>query len=104
MSKYFVSCLVVLLFVAGAQAKEASRHIASTGCSVAQVMRTLHQKADYRKYEYAGNGNPVTKQHENNDQYIFWVDDNGQTCTAIVTYESGSCTNGAAVVKTNDCQ
>jgi len=79
---------------------------AADGCSVAQVMKTIHSQSAYRKFKYAGNynqtqGPPTQKQHENNDQYLFWVDDNGQTFPAIVTYDSGSCLGGAAVVKTS---
>ena len=77
---------------------------ADTGCTIAQVSKTLHADRTLRHYEYAsdyfGDQKPPTfKPRKRTDQYLFWVERNGTTYPAIVTYPSGKCTGGVAVVK-----
>jgi hypothetical protein len=100
-----------VMFVCGALACGLAGNVfaSDNSCTIAQVMKTVHQKRAYAKYEYASDyegkqGAPTLKQNENSDQYLFWVDKDGQTCPAVVTYESGKCTDGKAVVKTDNCQ
>jgi hypothetical protein len=79
------------------------------GCTIEQVMNTVHQNQANRAYKYSSDyagsqGQPTQKQNEDSDQYLFWVGKDGETCPAIVTYDSGECTSGVAVIKTADCQ
>src|ERR1700758_2705779 len=79
---------------------------AANGCTPAQVMKTIHSYESYLAYAYGSDWNgeqkkPTMRQHANNDQYLFWVERDGTTYPAIVTYQSGKCTAGVAVVKEN---
>ena len=76
-------------------------------CTIGQVMKTVHTHKANFKYEYASDfdgqqGPPTLKRHATNDQYLFWVDDNGQTFPAIVTYATGECENVTSVIKIHD--
>ncbi len=85
-----------------------TRNVASSPCTVAQVMKTLREKKAYAEYEYASDydgdpkGLPTQKRNENSDQYTFWVDNKGTSYVAIVTYDSGRCTGGKSIIKTKD--
>jgi hypothetical protein len=76
---------------------------AEGSCSKAQVMAAVH-KAYGPEFKYASNNagdaeaGPTFVQHENNDQYVFWVDKVGNTFKAVVTSDSGSCTHLRAFV------
>ena len=100
--KIHTAVILMLSFVAvSAYAKDEARKVASTGmpCTTAQVMRTVHADRANSKIEYGQNGAPGQRQNENNDQYFFRVDDEGRNFQAIVTYDSGSCVGGVAVIK-----
>jgi hypothetical protein len=99
MKKIVLTLTACLVSIGAAQAT-------SSGCSISQVMKTLHQNKAYSKYEYASNwdgdqGAPTHKLRKSSDQYLFWVDKDGTTFPAVVTYPQGSCTGGKAVVKTD---
>ncbi len=74
-------------------------------CTQAQVMKTIHQNKAYQEFSYASNyageqKGPTLKKNQNTDQYLFWVEKDGTTYPAIVTYASGTCRAGKAVIKT----
>ncbi len=109
MKTILVLSVATIVLSAVSLAKEPVRKTAASGCTIAQVMKAIHQKKANSHFEYASDfdgeqGPPTQKRHESNDQYLFWIDNNGQTCPAIVTYASGSCEGGTAVVKTGECQ
>ncbi len=94
--------IVALSFVASTAA------FAEGACSKAQLMAAVH-KVYGPEFKFAsgndGSSDEATfVQHENNDQYVFWVDKNGNTFKAVVTSESGSCTHLRAFVDLNNGQ
>jgi len=110
MKKSIISTCTLFIAVASLSNIAQATPDSTNGCTIAQVMKTIHAaKKSYAKYEYASDysgmqGAPTQKQNETTDQYLFWIDNNGNTCPAVVSYESGKCTDGTGVVKVNACE
>ena len=84
-------------------------HATAKKCSQETVMSTVHEHEDYKDFTYGSDYQgeqkaPRPKRGKKTDQYVFWIDDNGQSCVAIVTYDKGTCANGKAFVKMDACE
>ena len=81
---------------------------AEGSCSKAELMHAVHKTYGHAYNFASGNEQGSTEasfvQHENSDQYVFWVDKSGNTFKAVVTTDSGSCTNVRAWVDVNNGQ